>query len=97
MSRTGEPSVPLLFSGDAGGLPEYSRDQITVTASVTVVAEEYGGWWYEPADSSVKRQAVTYLSMDFTELEETRKVTATAAELFFSVRIQKTEAEPERL
>lgn len=86
------PLSPFYFQATQAAYQSIARDQITVTASVTVVAEEYGGWWYEPADSSVKRQAVTYLSMDFTELEETRKVTATAAELFFSVRIQKTEA-----
>ncbi|HIR27254.1 MAG TPA: hypothetical protein IAB84_04705 [Candidatus Choladousia intestinigallinarum] len=86
-----DPLSPFYLKATQAAYQTIARDKITVTVTVTVTAQEYGGWWYEPADSSVKRQAVTYLSMDYTELEEKRQVTAVASELFFGVKIQKKE------
>ena len=50
----------------------------TVTINLQVTSEEYGGWWYEPADSSVKRQYITYLALEAEQIPKERKVTATA-------------------
>ena len=86
------PLSPFYFQATQAAYQKIARDKLTVTAQVTVTAEEYGGWWYEPADSSVRRQAVTYLSLDYTELEEKREASATASELFFRIKLRKKEA-----
>ena len=94
-----DPNDPLssfYFTATPAAYREIAQKGLTVTAKLCVEAEEYGGWWYEPVKSSVKRQYVTFLSLEAAASEEKTQVTATADRLeqFASLTIYK---EGERL
>lgn len=94
-----DPNDPLssfYFTATPAAYREIAQKGLTVTAKLCVEAEEYGGWWYEPVKSSVKRQYVTFLSLESAASEEKTQATATADRLeqFASLTIYK---EGERL
>lgn len=94
-----DPNDPLssfYFTATPAAYREIAQKGLTVTAKLCVEAEEYGGWWYEPVKSSVKRQYVTFLALEAAASEEKTQATATADRLeqFASLTIYK---EGERL
>lgn len=73
-----DPLSSFYFTATPEAYRQIAQKNIKVTATLKVTAEEYGGWWYEPADSSVKRQYVTFLTLEAAKAEEKASVTATA-------------------
>lgn len=90
----GDLLSPFWFTATDEAYRKMSRERTTVGATLEVSCEEYGGWWYVPVNSSVKRQYVTYLSMDETTMvhPEIRTVTASAYAPYFGVSLQKRDA-----
>ena len=90
----GELLSPFWFTATDEAYRKLSRERTEIKATLEVSCEEYGGWWYVPVNSSVKRQYVTYLSMDETTMvhPEARTVTASAYTPYFGVSLRKKDA-----
>ena len=90
----GDLLSPFWFTATDDAYRKMGRERTTVGATLEVNCEEYGGWWYVPVNSSVKRQYVTYLSMDETTMvhPEVRTVTASVYAPYFSVSLRKKDA-----
>ena len=90
----GDLLSPFWFTATDEAYRKLSRERTEIKATLEVSCEEYGGWWYVPVNSSVKRQYVTYLSMDETTMvhPEARTVTASAYTPYFGVSLRKNDA-----
>ena len=90
----GDLLSPFWFTATDEAYRKLSRERTEIKATLEVSCEEYGGWWYVPVNSSVKRQYVTYLSMDETTMvhPEARTVTASAYTPYFGVSLRKKDA-----
>lgn len=73
-----DPLSSFYFQATPAAYRQIAQDNLEITAELTVISEEYGGWWYEPADSSLKRQYITFLSLEAGESEVKPKVSAEA-------------------
>lgn len=87
----GDALSPFWFTATEEAHRAISREHLTVSAVFQASCEEYGGWWYVPVDSSVKRQYVTFLSQQETPIESavSFQVTATSPVVFFDVALKK--------
>ncbi|MDY3250969.1 MAG: SpaA isopeptide-forming pilin-related protein [Candidatus Choladocola sp.] len=88
-----DPLSPFWFTATEDGYRRMVQNKITVSATLSVTSQEYGGWWYRPVDGSNKRQHITFLELDAALSEQKPQVTATAEGIYFSVRIRKQDAE----
>lgn len=73
-----DPLSAFYFKATPAAYRQIAQEQLTITAQVNVTAEEYGGWWYKPVKSSVKRQYVTFLMMEAVQTEGKAQASATA-------------------
>ena len=85
---------PFWFTATDAAYRKMGQERTTIGATLEVSCEEYGGWWYVPVSSSVKRQYITYLSLDETTMTrpETRTVTASVYAPYFGVTLRKKDA-----
>ncbi len=85
----GNPCSAFYFRATDQAYRKIVREKLTVRAAVTVTAQEYGGWWYEPVDDSKKWQAVTYLALEPVKKGKRPVVSASAHASYFDVCILK--------
>ncbi len=89
----GDLFSPFYLTATPEAYRKIAKDQLTVRVLLGATAVEYGGWWYKPASSSVKRQYVTYLSLEETQTQQDMgSVSATAYGIYFDVRLLKRDA-----
>ena len=89
----GSPLSAFYFTATDDAYRSIVREGLTVNAVLTVTAQEYGGWWYEPADNKVKRQYITYLALEALTKSAQPRVSAMASELQFEVHLVKKDAQ----
>lgn len=82
-----DPLSSFYLTATPAAYRQISEQELVLTVELQISAEEYGGWWYEPVKSSVKRQYVTFLTMEATPFEGKEKASATAKYLDQTIKL----------
>ena len=68
-----------------------AKDNIPLTVTVNVVTQEYGGWWYVPANGGSRWQYITFLSEGMSLMENQPQVTASVPIQYCEIMLEKSD------
>ncbi len=91
--RPNDRLSPFYLKATHRAFTEMVREQLTVTVKLTVKAQEYGCWWYVPAEERDRWQDITYLALEAVGLEKKPAVRASASEQYCAVTLRKKDAQ----